>query len=95
MATPFLKSLVCLPAVIKDNEKIIKQALFEAKKPLTRRQINQITGIEIGTLCLPLLRMVEAGKLYIAHKRACPITGNSCYHYALQSWKGGSDGNDD
>lgn len=93
--TPNSKSLLCLPAGQRDNEKTIQQALFEAKRPLTRRQINEITAIEIGTLCLPLLRMVQAGKLYIAYKRPCLITGNSCYHYALQSWKGGSDGNDD
>lgn len=90
MATPYLKSLKIAGKQTKDNEKTIKQALFQTKKPLTRRQLNEITGIEIGTLCLPLLRMVQAGTLYIAHKRACPITGNSCYHYALQSWKGGA-----
>jgi hypothetical protein len=72
----------------KDNEKIINQALFAAKKPLTRRQLNQITSIEICTLCLPLLRLIKAGTLYIAYRCPCPITGNKCYHYALSSWKG-------
>ena len=70
------------------HRKLIIQTLFRVSKPLTRRQIEAVIKVEICTLCLPLLRMVQDGTLYIAYKRPCAISGNACFHYALSSWKG-------
>lgn len=70
------------------HRKLIKQTLFKVSKPLTRRQIEAVIKVEICTLCLPLLRMVQEGTLYIPYKRPCAISGNACFHYAPSSWKG-------
>jgi hypothetical protein len=70
------------------HRKLIIQTLFRVSKPLTRRQIEAVIKVEICTLCLPLLRMVQEGTLYVAYKRPCAISGNACFHYALSSWKG-------
>jgi hypothetical protein len=72
----------------KDNyKKIIVKTLFEVSKPLTRRELEAATKIEICTLCLPLLQLVKFGTLYVANRDKCSLSGNACFHYALSTWK--------
>lgn len=67
----------------KDAEnKAICKALINAKKPLTRRQINHATGYEIGNLCRALYNLVNKTKvLKISHYANCATTNKIVMHF--------------
>lgn len=67
-----------------NNNKLIFKALSQ-NKSLNRRQLNEITGIDICTLCLPLLRGVQYGTLIISHYALCPFkkSKRKVMYYAL------------
>jgi len=52
--------------------------------PLSRREISIKTGIEICSLCSPLLKLVDQDILEIPYTRHCRISGNPVYHYSMK-----------
>lgn len=66
----------------KKNRLIYK--CLSDKTPRSRREISETTGIEICSLCNPLLQMVERGVLRIAYTAPCPISKNRVYHYQMR-----------
>ena len=69
----------------KINTVLINNALKVSNNPLNRRQLSKATGIEICTLCLPLLRGVQYGTLIIAKYDYCPFkkSKRKVMYYAL------------
>ncbi len=76
-------ALKSLKTQIKDAEnKAVCKALINAKKPLTRRQINHATGYEIGNLCRALHNLVYKTKvLKISHYAICATTNKTVQHF--------------
>jgi hypothetical protein len=63
----------------------VKQELA-THKPLSRRDLSIITGIEIGNLCGRLFELVHEYKtVKIAFTAKCKHTGKRVYHYTLAS----------
>lgn len=64
---------------------IVIAALKEAGQPLTRRQLSEITKLEIGNLCRILYDAVRAADpiIRIAYSAPCPITKNKASYYSL------------
>lgn len=76
----------------KINTAKINKALNKHKS-LNRRQLAAATGIEICTLCLPLLRGVQNGTLIIAKYDYCPFkkSKRKVMYYALAKLGGNSN----
>jgi hypothetical protein len=70
----------------RENEyRRVKQELA-THKPLSRRDLSIITGIEIGNLCRCLFELVNDYKsVKIAFTAKCQYTGKRVYHYTLAS----------
>ncbi len=68
-----------------ENKQIIKTLLSE-KQPLSRRRFNELTGLELPTLCRALFNLVHKSKvLEVAQIRPCPTTKKRVYHYYFKS----------
>jgi len=59
------------------------QLLAKEGKPLSRRQISQKTGIEVGTLCRILLDAIRTGDpiIRVVSDERCPVTGHKAMLY--------------
>jgi len=53
----------------------IYDALIESPTPLTRRQIANVTRIEINAVCGRVNALVDSGIIIISHVSEDPITG--------------------
>lgn len=68
----------------KDSENaLIFKALTKAKRPLTRRELSQMTGLEIANLCRALYDLVYfyPYTIVISHYAPCKTTGLRVMHY--------------
>ncbi|OAQ42109.1 hypothetical protein A5893_03060 [Pedobacter psychrophilus] len=64
------------------ENKAVYKALLISKKPLTRRQFNELSGLEIGNLCRCLHDLVYKSKtLQIAKYAPCGTTGKTVQHF--------------
>ncbi len=72
-------------SIHKSNKKQrITQCLYRSV-PLSRREISKITGVEICSLCNPLLSMERSGLMKRSVNRyPCQISGNDVFHYSLK-----------
>ena len=70
----------------KDSEvQRIFKALTAANKPLTRRELKPLTGLEISTLCRALYNLVyDVQSIIIAHYAPCQTTGKKVMHFAVK-----------
>lgn len=69
----------------KYNEKsLVFRALYHNRKALTRRELSEITGLEIATLCRILFNQTYKSRtLKISYIKPCKTTGRNVYHYNL------------
>ncbi len=68
-----------------ENKQIVKTLLAE-KQPLSRRRFNELTGLELPTLCRALFNLVHKTKvLEVAKIMRCPTTKKRVYHYYFKS----------
>ncbi|MEJ5994966.1 hypothetical protein WG904_11110 [Pedobacter sp. Du54] len=67
----------------KDTEnRAIFKALIQEERPLSRRELSDITGFEIATLCRALFNLTNVGStLKITSIKPCNTTGRMVYHY--------------
>lgn len=69
----------------EDEYRRVKKEL-SANRPLSRRELSGITGIEIGNLCRCLNNLQYLQKsVTIAYTAKCKSTGKKVYHYTLAS----------
>lgn len=60
-------------------------AALAAGSALTRRKLNEITDIEIGSLCRCLFNLCyKKMSLHVAYTARCPVTGKKVFHYAIR-----------
>lgn len=73
----------------EDTEKrLIFKALNHYKRPLTRRFLNEVTGLELPTLCRALYNLTYKYKsLRVAEIKRCPKTGKKVFHYYFETPK--------
>ena len=71
----------------RNVQRAITMALSHANRPLSRREIYNLTWIEICTLCNPLLELERHGIIYRAKMGICQETGKSVTHYDLTARK--------
>lgn len=64
---------------------LIFKALTKAARPLTRRELSRMTGLEISVLCRVLHHLVYfyPYTLKVSHYAACQTTGISVMHFTF------------
>ena len=69
----------------KDKEsKLVYKALYKECRPLTRRELSDITGLEISTLCRILFNQTYKSRtLKITYIKPYKTTGRNVYHYNI------------
>ena len=80
----------------KYNEKsLVFRALYHYQRALTRRELSEITGLEIVTLCRILFNQTyESRTLKIIYIKPCKTTGqNVDYHNIIDAIEGLKNGN--
>lgn len=86
------------PNFITHNEykekKLVFRALDNSTKALSRRELSEITGLEIATLCRILFNQTYKSRtLEISYSKPCKTTGRNVYHYnfidAVEGFKNG------
>lgn len=66
------------------EERKIINVLLLADRPLTRREISNVTEMEISVLCRVLYHMVHSKKqLQISHYAKCKSTDRKVMHFSL------------
>ena len=66
------------------EKSLVFRALYHYQRALTRRELSEITGLEIATLCRILNNeTVKSRTLKISFIKPCKTTGQNVYHYDL------------
>ena len=66
------------------EKQLVFKALHNSCKALTRRELSEITDLEIATLCRILNNeTVKSRTLKISFIKPCKTTGRNVYHYDL------------
>lgn len=83
MKAPLKNTLECHGRRNKDTEKnLIIQVLKNSKTDLTRRQLSELTGSEIATLCKILFKLVYINEtIEISRFAPCKTTGYIVMHF--------------
>lgn len=66
------------------EKRLVFRALYHYQRALTRRELSEITGLEIATLCRILYdQTYKSRTLKISFIKPCKTTGQNVYHYDL------------
>jgi len=64
------------------EKSLVFRALYHNRKALTSRELSEITGLEIATLCRILFNQTyKSRRLKIGYIKPCKTTGRNVYHY--------------
>lgn len=66
------------------EKRLVFKALYNSRKALTSRELSEITGLEIVTLCRILFNQTyESRTLKITYIKPCKTTGQNVDHYNI------------
>ena len=66
------------------EKKLVLKTLYKSRKNLKIKNLSEITGLEIVTLCRILFYQIYKSRtLKISHIKPCKITGQNVYQYNL------------
>jgi hypothetical protein len=64
------------------EKRLVYRALYNSPRALTRRELSEITGLELPTLCRILFNQTYKNRtLKISYSMPCKTTGRNVYHY--------------
>ena len=64
------------------EKRLVFRALYNSPRALTRRELSDLTGLEIATLCRILFNQTYKSRtLKISYSKPCKTTGRIVYHY--------------